>query len=123
MKEIYLQYILGDLDVPFILAFYTFAMMGMAIDMFLEYRYIQRRSNACKKASKKESKFKCFMKKASGVMLELILVFVILRFYDELPEKIKPGNELGMFTALLIGAGMDRLILLIRKYLKSKYGR
>ena len=107
MQE-YFKYITGTLTPAYILAFYTFALMGMIFTLTVDY--------AQKKARhKKKLKFKIafwLLDNGKRIIANIIVVFVVLRFY----EQIKPGKELSMWIGFITGATIDSVIIIIRKY-------
>ena len=104
MKEEILGYILGNLTVGFLLAFYLFAIIGIILSMLL---------HICKKAKKAPIKFsfKYWLKdNLTRFFTSILCIFIAIRFYDSLPIEVEPN----MFFGLVVGMGLDQIIIIIR---------
>lgn len=110
-KELLKEYILGELTLEFVLAFYLFAIIGMLASMLLHY---DRRR-------KKSKKSNIFVKFSSAywvkdnivrMLTNVIVIFIVIRFYNELPINI----DLNMFLGLAVGMSIDLVIIFLRKY-------
>lgn len=106
----YFNYILGTLTLSYILAFYTFSIIGLLFTLTLDY--------SIKKAKKKkELRFKLsywILDNWKRIVLSIITVFIVVRFYDYL----NPKAELSMWIGFVTGAGLDSVIMIIRKFTK-----
>ena len=104
----FLQYLLGDLTVNYVLAFYFFSIFGMLFTMTLHYR---------RKTKKKEQEFNVsfwLIDNWARIVGNLMAVFIVLRFASELA----PNYELNMWLGLLVGLSIDMVVIGIRKYTK-----
>ena len=100
------DYMLGDIDVTYMTAFYLFAFLGMALSMALHYKGKHKKSRI---------KFNLgfFLKdNLVRIIVPLIIIFAVLRFESEFQLDIEPG----MYLGFLSGLGMDRLIMKLRAY-------
>ncbi len=107
MQE-YTNYILGTLTIAYILAFYTFAIIGLLFTLTVDYTQKKVRH-------KKRLRFKLIYwirDNYKRIVANIIVVFVVLRFY----EQIKPGSELNMWVGFITGATIDSVIIIIRKF-------
>lgn len=100
MKKEILSYILGDLSLSFIVAFYLFALFGVILSMLLHFKKTKR------KFSWKFWMNDNWIRFATSFMS----IFVVVRFYSELNIEY----ELNMFLGLLVGLTLDRVIIFIR---------
>ena len=108
-KETIFNYLFGTVTVEFLIAFYIFALIGVTLSMLFHYKKKQTRD---KKVNNKKRFNKWFWVKDNIVRLftSIICIFVMVRFYDELPI----DYELNMFLGVLTGTGIDQLIIFIR---------
>jgi len=104
MKEEILGYILGNLTLGFLAAFYLFAVLGIILSMLLHI------GKKAKKAPIKFS-FKYWIKdNVTRFFTSIICIFIAIRFYDSLPIDVEPN----MFFGLVVGMGLDQIIIIIR---------
>lgn len=104
-----LEYILGDITVNFLLAFYAFSLLGVLLSMLLHYK--KKEVKAKRVSEKPPFDWKFWLKDNTvRVLTSIICIFVLVRFYDELPI----DYELNMFLGILVGVSLDQVIIFIR---------
>lgn len=102
MKNEVLGYILGNVEPAFLVAFYLFALFGVVLSMLLHYG---------KKKQKSKFSFKFWIADNMVRFLTSVMcIFVVVRFFDQLPIDM----ELNMFLAVVVGASLDQVIILVR---------
>ncbi len=107
MQE-YTEYILGTLTLAYVMAFYTFAGIGLLFTLTIDY-------GIKKVKKKKELRFKLMFWLRDNwkrIIASIIAVFIVVRFYDYL----NPQTELSMWIGFVTGAGLDAVIILLRKF-------
>jgi len=105
-----IDYIFGPLKFEFVLAFYVFAILGMAITLLLHLRDSR---NRCLKAGKKfKFNFRFWLRDNTlRIVINLLFIFVLLRFYESLHLNYK----LDMFLGFAVGLSIDTFIIFIRE--------
>ena len=109
MDKNILDYILGGLTLNYVIAFYFFSVFGMFFTMTLHYRK--------KKKKKKSTTFKLrywIKDNWARITGNLMAVFIVLRFTNE----IAPNMKLDMWLGLVVGLSIDLIVIGIRKYTK-----
>jgi len=102
MKTEIIKYLLGDLSIPFLVAFYCFALLGVILSMLFHFG---------KKKSKSKFSIKFWIADNTIRFLSsVICIFVVARFFDNLPINM----ELNMFLGLVVGSSLDQIIVLVR---------
>lgn len=111
-KVIY-EYLLGGLDVEFVVSFYIFSLIGMLLSLLVHYESKKKKDK--KAGNKREFSFGYWLKdNGVRVLTTILVVFACMR----LPEKFGWSGEIDMGFAFMVGLTMDVIIILLRK--KSK---
>ena len=111
MKEI-VKYVIGDIDLYFLAAFYFYVLFGAIFSMLLHYKY---KNFKRVKSDKKKEKFNfLFWLKDNTIRLLTIVmvVFVVVVFKDNIP--VLKNFELNTWLGLLLGCSMDGAIIFLR---------
>jgi len=104
MKEEIIGYLLGDMKLSFLLAFYIFALGGVLFSMLIHFK---------RKQKKNKTPFDFWFWLGDNVIrffTSIISIFIAVRFYNELPIQL----ELNMFLGFVIGVTLDQVIIYIR---------
>ena len=104
MKTEILGYILGNLTLSFLIAFYLFAICGVILSMLLHL------GKKVKKTKVKLSWQYWIKDNLIRFSTSFICIFIAIRFYDSLPIDVEPN----MFFGLVVGMSLDQIIILIR---------
>ena len=108
-KSEIIQYILGSTTLEFLISFYIFAVLGVAFSMLLHYK--RKVIKDIKKQEYSSFSWKFWLSdNAVRVATSIITIFVVVRFYNELPI----DYDLNMFLGLLVGMSLDTVIIFIR---------
>ena len=107
--DIVLKHIFGSLQLEFVVAFYFFAIMGMTFTLLTHL--VRKKVTSVKKKTTLKFSFGFWLKDNLVRMLtNIIVIFLILRFYD----KLNIDKELDMFLGLIIGSSIDVIIIMVR---------
>ena len=102
MKQEIINYILGDVTPAFLVSFYIFALFGVILSMLLHYG---------RKKEKTAFNLKYWLSdNIVRFFTSVMCIFVVVRFFDQLPIEM----ELNMFLAVVVGASLDQVIILVR---------
>jgi len=102
-------YILGEITLEFLIAFYFFALFGVILSMLLHYG--KKSKNDKKRGNKKPFSLKYWFKdNIVRLLTSIFCIFMVVRFYDSLPITY----ELNMFLGVIVGGSLDQVIVLIR---------
>ena len=104
MKNEILDYLLGDLTISFLIGFYIFALLGVIFSMLLHF------GKKHKKAPVVFSWSYWLKDNAVRFFTSFISIFVVCRFFSELPINM----ELNMFLGLVVGVTLDQVVIMIR---------
>jgi len=101
MKNEIVGYLLGNLTLPFLIAFYIFALMGVIFSMFIHV----------KKKAKTKFSFKFWWHdNYARFFASFMSIYFVARFLNE----FFTGLELNMFAGLVVGISLDQIIIVIR---------
>lgn len=108
------EYIFGTMTFEFVVSFYLYAVLGMSLTLLLHL------GSAMTKSSRKKEKFifkikYWFRDNWIRVLTNLIVIFIIIRFYDSLSLQY----QLDMFLGFVVGLSIDTIIIFIRE--KTKF--
>lgn len=108
------EYIFGTMTFEFVVSFYLYAVLGMSLTLLLHL------GSAMTKSSRKKEKFifkikYWFRDNWVRVLTNLIVIFIIIRFYDSLNLQY----QLDMFLGFVVGLSIDTIIIFIRE--KTKF--
>lgn len=106
MKE-FLQLVIGTENWPMYFAEWFFAGVGVAISLLMEVR--KRDVNSVRSPEHFSFSF-LFSDNARRIYLSLLLIFVALRFSNDLI-----GVQISLWISLLIGLGFDKLAEVAKK--------
>lgn len=110
---VFYTYIFGDMTIEFVLAFYLFSILGMGLTMLIHLRDAYNKSAKAKRTFKFAWKF-WFKDNYIRILTNLVIVFVIIRFYSSLHLQFK----LDMFLGFATGFSIDTVIIFIREKTK-----
>jgi hypothetical protein len=97
----------------FVVSFYLFALLGMGLTLLMHLSEAIGKSNKTSKRFK--FKWRFWLKdNYIRIITNLIVIFVVLRFYDSLGLKYK----LDMFLGFVAGFSIDGIIILLREKTK-----
>ena len=105
MKQEIIGYLLGDVSLGFLCAFFIFALGGVLFSMLLHFK---------RKQKKKKIPFNLsywILDNIVRFFTSIIIIFLAVRFYNELPIQL----ELNMFLGFAIGVTLDQVIIYIRR--------
>ena len=101
-------YLLGTVSIDFLISFYLFSLLGVILSML--FHYGKKRSKD-KKVKEHTFNFKYWLKdNLVRLFTSIICIYLVVRFYDV----FHIDYELNMFLGLLVGMGLDQLIVLVR---------
>lgn len=108
-KQEILKYIFGDVTVDFLIAFYFFSLIGVFLSMLFHYGKKQSKDFKAKKITGFSLGY-WLKDNIVRLLTSIICIFILVRFYDQIPIHY----ELNMFLGLLTGLSLDQLIVYIR---------
>lgn len=107
--DVILKNVLGDLDVNFIIAFYIYVVFGLLFNMLIHY--VRKQVKDKKVSRHKPFNFKLWIKDNTvRFLVPAMCVFLFIRFYG----KFNINYELDMWLGLLVGMGLDNLVIFVR---------
>lgn len=107
------NYILGDVSVNFLIAFYFYAIIGVVFNLLVHYTYKQVRN---KRKQNKYTKFSYkywILDNYKRFLLNLLSIYLIVIFKDNIPA-LKDYN-LNMFLGFVTGMSLDTIVIILRK--------
>lgn len=116
-----LGYILGDVNIKFMVAFYFYVLFGSILTMLLHYKFKQYRDVKKKGFSKKFSWRFWILDNTARLATVLMVVFVLIVFKSKIP--VFKDYELDTYFGLIVGCSLDSIIIIIRdktKFFQSK---
>lgn len=111
--DVIIKYLFGTMTAEFVVSFYLFALLGMGLTLLIHL------NDAIRKSSKTSKRFKFRWKfwlkdNYIRIITNLIVIFVVIRFYDSLGLQYK----LDMFLGFVAGFSIDGIIILLREKTK-----
>lgn len=110
---VFYNYIFGDMTLEFVLAFYLFSIMGMTLTLLIHLRDSINKATKAKKLFKFKWKF-WFKDNYIRIITNLVMVFIIIRFYSSLHLQY----QLDMFLGFVTGFSIDTIIIYLREKTK-----
>jgi hypothetical protein len=107
------NYILGDVSVNFLIAFYFYAIIGVVFNLLVHYTYKQVRN---KRKQNKYTKFSYkywILDNYKRFLLNLLSIYLIVIFKDNIP--ILKDYNLNMFLGFVTGMSLDTIVIILRK--------
>ena len=112
-KQTIYQYIFGNSTLEFYISFYIFVVIGLILSMLLHLR--GKKNRDAKQGKNFKFNIKYWLKdNFNRFVTNIIVVFILIRFYDELKEATNVQYELNMFLGFVAGTSLDRVIMFIR---------
>ena len=103
-----LKLLFGGVTLEFLISFYIFALLGVFLSMLFHYG---TKKTGAKKPVGHKFNFGYWIKdNVIRLLTSIICIFILVRFYDQLPIEY----ELNMFLGVLTGTGLDQVIVFIR---------
>lgn len=111
-----LGYILGDVDVKFMVAFYFYVLFGSVLTMLLHYKFKQYKDARRKGVNKKFSVKYWIIDNTARLVTVLMVVFVLIVFKSKIP--VFKDYELDTWFGFITGCSLDSIIIIIRNKTK-----
>jgi hypothetical protein len=104
MKTEIINNLLGTMSISFLISFYIFALFGVIFSMLVHFKKKA-------KSTPPSFSFKYWIQdNLARLFTSIMTIFLVARFAPELSIPF----EVNMFLAVLVGVGLDRIIIAIR---------